>query len=155
MDTNRAKELLNSISHKTKDKTKKLTKTPGFGWEIGAYGVRTICVGVPAAVIMSLEGTWVKNGLGLMATILIIALFIIYRKPIKAAANYAPGVIPFSIFMLIGIFFNTTAASLLTIGVSGLTGSILAIPLHAKYLSKQNTESDELQALRAMNKQLK
>ena len=64
-----------------------------------------------------------------------------FRK--KKGACYAPGVFPFLIFVIIAMFFNTTANALLTIGLSGLGGSIVAIPLHYKYLqSKKPPEED-------------
>ena len=109
----------------------------GIGWEIGAYTIRGVSVALPAIVIMILENSWVKNGLGLLATLLIIAILIIFRKPLKNAAGYAPGVIPFTIFVIIALFFNTTAQALLTVGISGLGGSVAAIPLHLKYISVQ------------------
>ena len=133
---------------KLKEKADKVaSKAKGFNkntwWEIGAYIVRTISVGVPACVIMTLENSWVKSGIGLLATFLLIALAIIYKEPIKKAAGFAPGVFPFLIFVIIALFFNTTANALLTIGLSGLGGSIVAIPLHYKYLqSKKPPEED-------------
>jgi hypothetical protein len=133
---------------KLKEKVNKVaSKAKGFNkntwWEIGAYIVRTISVGVPACVIMTLENSWVKSGIGLLATFLLIALAIIYKEPIKKAAGFAPGVFPFLIFVIIALFFNTTANALLTIGLSGLGGSIVAIPLHYKYLqSKKPPEED-------------
>ena len=133
---------------KLKEKVDKVTsKAKGFNkntwWEISAYIVRTLSVGVPAAVIMTLENSWVKSGIGLLATFLLIALAIIYKEPIKKAAGFAPGVFPFLIFVIIALFFNTTANALLTIGLSGLGGSIVAIPLHYKYLqSKKPPEED-------------
>lgn len=133
---------------KLKEKVDKVTsKAKSFNkntwWEISAYIVRTISVGVPAAVIMTLENSWVKSGIGLLATFLLIALAIIYKEPVKKAAGYAPGVFPFLIFVIIALFFNTTANALLTIGLSGLGGSIVAIPLHYKYLqSKKPPEED-------------
>lgn len=133
---------------KLKEKVDKVaSKAKGFNkntwWEIGAYIVRTISVGVPACVIMTLENSWVKSGIGLLATFLLIALAIIYKEPIKKAAGFAPGVFPFLIFVIIALFFNTTANALLTIGLSGLGGSIVAIPLHYKYLqSKKPPEED-------------
>lgn len=133
---------------KLKEKVDKVaSKAKGFNkntwWEIGAYIVRTISVGVPACVIMTLENSWVKSGIGLLATFLLIALAIIYKEPIKKAAGFAPGVFPFLIFVIIALFFNTTANALLTIGLSGLGGSVVAIPLHYKYLqSKKPPEED-------------
>lgn len=133
---------------KLKEKMDKAaSKAKGFNkntwWEIGAYIVRTISVGVPACVIMTLENSWVKSGIGLLATFLLIALAIIYKEPVKKAAGFAPGVFPFLIFVIIALFFNTTANALLTIGLSGLGGSIVAIPLHYKYLqSKKPPEED-------------
>lgn len=133
---------------KLKEKVNKVaSKAKGFNknawWEISAYIVRTISVGVPACVIMTLENSWVKSGIGLLATFLLIALAIIYKEPIKKAAGFAPGVFPFLIFVIIALFFNTTANALLTIGLSGLGGSIVAIPLHYKYLqSKKPPEED-------------
>ena len=133
---------------KLKEKVDKVTsKAKSFNkntwWEISAYIVRTISVGVPACVIMTLENSWVKSGIGLLATFLLIALAIIYKEPIKKAAGFAPGVFPFLIFVIIALFFNTTANALLTIGLSGLGGSIVAIPLHYKYLqSKKPPEED-------------
>ena len=51
---------------KLKEKVDKVTsKAKGFNkntwWEISAYIVRTLSVGVPAAVIMTLENSWVKS----------------------------------------------------------------------------------------------
>lgn len=133
---------------KLKEKVDKVASKPkrfnkNTWWEISAYIVRTISVGVPACVIMTLENSWVKSGIGLLATFLLIALAIIYKEPIKKAAGFAPGVFPFLIFVIIALFFNTTANALLTIGLSGLGGSIVAIPLHYKYLqSKKPPEED-------------
>lgn len=131
------KEKVDKVASKAKDFNK------NTWWEIGAYIVRTISVGVPACVIMTLENSWVKSGIGLLATFLLIALAIIYKEPIKKAAGFAPGVFPFLIFVIIALFFNTTANALLTIGLSGLGGSTVAIPLHYKYLqSKKPPEED-------------
>ena len=131
------KEKVDKVTSKAKDFNK------NTWWEISAYIVRTLSVGVPAAVIMTLENSWVKSGIGLLATFLLIALAIIYKEPIKKAAGFAPGVFPFLIFVIIALFFNTTANALLTIGLSGLGGSIVAIPLHYKYLqSKKPPEED-------------
>lgn len=152
MNIDKAKERLNARSKTISDKV----KSPGIGWEIGAYTVRGVSVVTPISIIMCIENSWVKTGLGLTATILIIALFIIFKEPIKKASSYAPGVIPFAIFIIIAIFFNTTAKSLLAIGISGLSGSTLAIPLHAKYLSYQKTaKSPELLALETIAEKLK
>lgn len=131
------KEKVDKVASKAKGVNK------NTWWEIGAYIVRTISVGVPACVIMTLENSWVKSGIGLLATFLLIALAIIYKEPVKKAAGFAPGVFPFLIFVIIALFFNTTANALLTIGLSGLGGSIVAIPLHYKYLqSKKPPEED-------------
>lgn len=152
MKINEAKEFLNKSN---KDKPK-LIGTPGFGWEIGAYSIRAVSVLIPVLVIMALENSWVKSGLGLLATLLIVAMLIIFRKPLGHAAGYAPGVIPFSIFIVIATFFNTTAKSLLIVGTSGLAGSVLAIPLHIKYLRYQKAEkSPELLALEALTSKIK
>lgn len=159
MDIDKAKQLLNSTSKKTKaasDKVKAASKTPGIGWEVGAYTIRGISLIVPAAVIMTMENSWVKNGLGLLATVLIIALLIVFKEPVKKASGYAPGVIPFSIFVVLAIFFETTSQALLTIGISGLGGSVAAIPLHAKHLScQQNEKSPELVALETIAQKIK
>lgn len=155
MDISKAKEMLNkTFESKTKNKTNK--SKSGIGWEIGAYSIRGLSVAIPAAVTMTLEDTWVKNGIGLLATMLIIAMLIIYKEPIKKASKYAPGVIPFAIFVVLAIFFETTSKALLTIGTSGLSGSVLAVPLHAKYLIiKKNTKSPELTALENIANTLK
>lgn len=128
-------ELRNKLSAKP-DKSS-TESSSGLGWEIGAYSIRGISVALPAVIIMFLENSWVKTGLGLLATILIIAMVIIFREPIKKAMGYAPGVVPFTVFVIIAIFFNTTANALMTIGISGLGGSIVSIPLHLKYISMQ------------------
>lgn len=159
MDIEKAKELLNKTTKKSASVSKKtntMLNTPGIGWEIGAYTVRAVSVATPAAIIMTLENSWAKSGLGLLATLLIIALLIIFKEPIKIATNYAPGVIPFAIFIVVALFFDTTAKSLLTIGISGLAGSFAAIPLHIKYLACQKTEkSPELTALETIAESLK
>ena len=159
MDIDKAKELLNKASDKSKEATKKVkavSKTPGIWWEVGAYATRTISVVTPATIIMTLEDSWVKNGLGLLATLLIIAVLIIFKDPIKKASGYAPGVIPFAIFVVVAIFFDTTSKSLLTIGISGLSGCTLAIPMHIKYLSCQKqVKSPELEALETIAAKLK
>ena len=153
MNINEAKEQLNGS---TKKKTNAKASSSGIGWEIGAYTVRGVSVALPAIVIMCLENSWIKNGIGLLATLLIIALLIIFKEPLKAASSYAPGVVPFTIFIVIAIFFNTTSQSLMTIGISGLSGSVAAIPLHAKYLAtKKQEESPELQALKDIAEKLK
>lgn len=121
----------------TADKAKKLKSSNGYGWEVSAYVLRGLSVAVPSGVIMCLENSWVKTGMGLLATLLIISLFLIYKEPIKKMMGYAPGVIPFACFVVISVFFQTTANALLTIGISGLAGSIAAVPLHLKYLSVQ------------------
>ena len=159
MDIEKAKELLNKTSKKssaTIKKTNSVLTTRGIGWEIGAYAVRALSVATPTAIIMTLENSWVKNGLGLLATLLIIALLIIFKEPIKVATSYAPGVIPFAIFIVVALFFHTTAQSLLAVGISGLAGSFAAIPLHVKYLSYQRTEkSPELTTLETIAESLK
>lgn len=159
MNLENAKKLLNKASSKAEKaaaKVKKTSKTPGIGWEIGAYAIRGTSVAVPASVIMCLENSWVKTGLGFMAAILIIAMLLIFKEPIKKAANYAPGVIPFAIFVIIAIFFDTSAKTFLTVGLSGLSGCALAIPFHTKYLSYQKSEkSPELEALETIAKKLK
>lgn len=150
MDIEKAKLQLNA----PKEKHTKMSS--GLKWEIAAYAVRAISTATPAVIVMFMENSWVKSGLGLTATVLLVALAIIFKEPLKKAMNYAPGVIPFTIFVIIAIFFNTTAKALLAIGISGLGGSIVAIPLHAKYLAyTDDTESPELQALKAIAKKLK
>ena len=130
------------------DKTKKASKQPGFGWEVGAYAMRIVPTATPAIVITCLENSWVKTGLGLTATLIVIALLIIMREPISKAMGYAPGVVPFAVFVALGIFFKTAANALLIIGGCGLGGCVLSIPLHLKYLSCQSEKkSPELQAL--------
>ena len=131
------RNFLNTKSKNISDTVSKTKKRPGIGWEIGAYAVRGLSVIVPAAVIMFLENSWIKSGIGLLATLMIIALVIIFKQPIKQATSYAPGVIPFTIFIVVAWFFSTTAYALYTIGISGLGGSIAAIPLHLKYISAQ------------------
>lgn len=153
MNIEKAKQQLNAKPDKNA-KTEKISS--GIGWEIGAYAVRAGSVGGTAITIIAIENSWLKNGLGLMATLLIISLLLIFRKPIKSATNYAPGVIPFSIFIVLAIFFDTTAKSLFTIGISGLIGSVAAIPLHLKYLSYSDTnESPELKTLMNIIKKIK
>lgn len=127
----------------------------GIGWEIAAYTVRGVSVAIPACVTMAIENSWVKTGIGFLAMLLIVALFIIYKEPIKKASGYMPGVIPFSIFVIIALFFKTTSQALLTIGISGLTGSVIAIPLHAKYSLSKNADSEELHILRNIVDKLK
>ena len=134
------KEYLNKKTTGLSEKADKARKAPGIGWEVAAYSVRGVSVAAPAVTIMCLENSWLKTGIGLFATLMIIALFIIYKKPIQKAMSYAPGVIPFSIFVAIAIFFNTVSNALLTIGISGLAGSVVAVPLHLKYTSLQETE---------------
>ena len=125
-------------------------------WEVSAYVIRGLSVAVPAAIIITIENSWVKSGIGLTLTVVLIALTIIYKEPIKKAASYAPGVIPFTIFVIIALFFNTTANALLTVGLSGLGGSIISVPLHYKYLkSKENTDSKELSVLKDIAETLK
>lgn len=135
--TNKIKEKVTKVSDKLK------TVNKNTWWEISAYIIRTLSVAVPTCVIITIEGSWVKSGIGLTATVLLIALAIIYRQPLKKAMGYAPGVVPFTIFVIVALFFNTTANALLTVGISGLGGSIIAIPLHYKYLqSKKPPEED-------------
>lgn len=142
-----ARTALNSKTKKVTEILSKL-KTPGIGWEIGAYGIRIVSVTVPAAVIMTLEDSWLKSSIGLMATFLIVAILFIMSEPIKKASNFAPGVLVFAIFIAIAVLFQTVSDVLLTIGISGLAGCIAAIPLHCKYLSRQEEQkSPELQAL--------
>lgn len=139
---------------KQENPKKKIDKN--IWWEISAYIVRGLSAGVPAAIIMTLENSWAKSGIGLTLTIVLVALAIIYKEPIKKAAGYAPGVIPFTIFVIIALFFNTTANALLTVGLSGLGGSIIAVPLHYKYLkAKENTDSKELSVLKDIAEALK
>lgn len=139
-----------------KQETPKKKIDKNIWWEISAYIVRGLSAGVPAAIIMTLENSWVKSGIGLTLTIVLVALTIIYKEPIKKAAGYAPGVIPFTIFVIIALFFNTTANALLTVGLSGLGGSIIAVPLHYKYLkAKENTDSKELSVLKDIAEALK
>lgn len=139
-----------------KVKVAKKFKTPGIGWEIGAYAVRSISVATPAVIIMTLENSWVKTGLGLLATFVIIALILIFKEPIKKASDYAPGAVIFTIFIVIAIFFKTVSNVLLTVGISGVGGSILSVPLHVKYLSAQKQEkSPELLALEQLAEKLK
>lgn len=135
--TSKIKEKVTKVSGKLKSFNK------NTWWEISAYIVRTLSVAIPTCVIITIDGSWVKSGIGLTATILLIALAIIYREPLKKAMGYAPGVVPFTIFVIVALFFNTTANALLTVGISGLGGSIAAIPLHYKYLqSKKPPEED-------------
>ena len=148
MDANKAKELLNAVSTKKSTKTDNAKSKTGMGWEISAYTIRAASVSVPAVIVMCMENSWLRNGLGLMATVLIIALLIIFKEPIKKASGYAPGVIPFAIFVTLAIFFDTSAKILLTVGISGLSGSIIAIPFHVKYLSYQ--QKDKSRALTAL-----
>lgn len=155
MNIDKAKNALNAVSKKASTVSKKM-HTPGIGWEIGAYSIRGVSVAVPAVVIMFLENSFVKSGLGLLATLLIVALLLIYKEPIKKAAGYAPGVLPFTIFIVLAIFFDTTAKSLFLIGSSGLGGSLLAIPFHLKYLNaNKNEESEELKTLKTIAAKLK
>ena len=127
------RSLLNSSKNKP-------VSTTGIGWEITAYLIRAVGTGTPAIVIMCLENSWVKTGMGLLATLLIISMLIIFKKPIETATNYAPGVVPFAIFTVLAAFFQTTSYALLTIGVSGLASCGIAIPFHTKYLSMQATK---------------
>lgn len=155
MDIENAKTLLNKTKTVT-NKVKENSKNPGFAWEAAAYAVRGVSASAPAVVIMCLENSWVKTSIGLLATVLIIALLIIFKEPLKTAASYAPGVIPFAIFVVVAMFFQATSRALLTVGISGLTGSGIAVPLHLKYLSYKKTEkSPELQALEQIAEQLK
>lgn len=138
------------------EETSKKKFNKNIWWEVSAYVIRGLSVAVPAAIIITIENSWVKSGIGLTLTVVLIALAIIYKEPIKKAAGYAPGVIPFTIFVIIALFFNTTANALLTVGLSGLGGSIISVPLHYKYLkSKENTDSKELSVLKDIAETLK
>jgi hypothetical protein len=149
-------ESIKAKKEKLKSKVNKIDKT--VWWEIGAYLIRTLATAVPAVVIMTLENSWVKSGIGLTATILLIALALIYKEPLKKAMGAAPGVIPFTIFVIIALFFNTTANALLTVGLSGLGGSIVAIPFHYKYTqaqkAKENEDSEEVKVLKTIAEKL-
>lgn len=155
--------MVDKNSESVKAKKEKLKNTVNkidrsIWWEIGAYTIRTLSTAVPAVVIMALENSWVKTGMGLMCTILLIALALIYKEPLKKAMNNAPGVVPFTIFVIIALFFNTTANALLTVGLSGLGGSIVAIPFHYKYTqcqkAKLNEESEEVKVLKTIAEKL-
>lgn len=151
-----AKLALTSKKEKPVKERISLKKIPGVGWEISAYIVRIISVVVPACIIMYLQNSWVKNSLGLMATATIIAVILILKEPIKKASGFAPGIIIFSIMTLIAMLFNTVVEILFVVGISGLVGSGIAIPLHLKYISyKENEKSPELQAIEALVDKLK
>lgn len=155
MTINEAKAALNTKSNKISNKLSEL-KNPGIGWEIGAYAVRGTSVIVPSVVIMALENSWFTTGLGLLATFVIMALLLIFKEPIKKASGYAPGIVTFAIFVVIAIFFDTVSDALLIIGLSGIAGSTAAIPLHLKYLSKnQQSKSPELMAIETLAERLK
>lgn len=131
-------------------------KTTGnIWWEISAYAIRTTGIVAPSAIIATINHTWVKTSLGFSVTLMLLALFIIYQKPIKAAMNIAPGVIPFAVFLIAGYFFYTTATSLFIIGGSGLIGCSAAIPLHLKYAAEtKDILSPETLALKALTEKL-
>ena len=80
-------ESIKAKKEKLKSKVNKIDKT--VWWEIGAYLIRTLATAVPAVVIMTLENSWVKSGIGLTATILLIALALIYKEPLKKAMGAA------------------------------------------------------------------
>jgi hypothetical protein len=155
-----AKAALNAkdVSKKLSAASKKLSavKSPGFGWEVGAYAIRSVSVVAPASIIMTLENSWVKSGIGLLAAFMIIALLVIFKEPIEKASNYAPGTFVFIIFVIIAVLFKTVSNVLLTVGISGMCGCGIAAPLHIKYLSyKKQEKSPELLAMETLCDRLK
>lgn len=145
----------NLLASKSKKPAKEHSKS-GIGWEISAYTLRGVSVVIPASIIMIQENSWAKSGLGLLATLMLIALVVIFKEPIKKAAGYAPGVVPFTIFVIIAIFFRTATDALLTVGISGLSGSVASVPLHLKYISKQSQQkTPQEEALESIAESLK
>lgn len=123
-------------------------------WEVAAYAVRIVCCATPAIIIMYQENSWQKASLGLLASLVIVAIIMILYKPIKQLFSLAPGVLPFGIFIAVSIAFKTMADAFLIIGSCGLFGSILAIPLHYKYLQGLPTNDDMLNVLNQINERL-
>jgi hypothetical protein len=144
------------LNAKTPPKIKSGAKYPGIGWEIAAYIVRALFVLVPAITIMALKDSWLKTGLSLLATLLIVSLLIVFKDPLKKASGYAPGAVPFAIFITLALLFKAVSNAFLTIGVFGLLGCLITIPLHLKFLSyKEQEKSPELQALETITSLLR
>ena len=150
------------MSKITEEITKRISEakskpfTKDTWWEIAAYAVRLLSCAIPAIIIMYQENSWQKASLSLIGTLLLIATIIILYRPIRAATKFIPGVIPFGAFVGIAFVFKTMADALLTIGIAGLVGSIIAIPLHYKYLSTQSSKADEsLNSLKEIAETLK
>ena len=130
--------------------------TKDMWWEIAAYIIRLVSVVVPAVVIMYQENSWQKASLGLIASLMIAAVVIIMYRPIRAAMKFVPGVIPFGVFVIAALAFRTMADALLVIGISGLAGSVVAIPFHYKYISTiKATANESVDALKQIAESLK
>lgn len=124
-------------------------------WEWGAYAIRTVSVVLPTAIITTINEAWTKTSIGFSATLIIIALLIIYKEPINKFRGAAPGVLPFAIFLVLAMFFYSTAENLFIVGISGFGGSIVATPLHIKYMqTKASEKSDEVKALETIAQKL-
>lgn len=116
-------------------------------WEVAAYAIRVASCVIPAAIILYQENSWqvatTKLSLGLLGGLAILAVFIVLYQPIKAGLKFIPGVLPFGIFVGLSILFKIMADSFLIIGISGLVGSVIAIPFHYKYLCSLSEQADE------------
>jgi len=147
--------MIISLKKETGQDTTKNVSGGNIWWEISAYAIRTIGIVTPSAIIATINHTWLKTGIGFSITLVLLSLFIIYQKPLKSMMSYAPGVVPFAIFLIVGYFFYTTANSLFIIGGSGLVGCIAAVPCHLKYtIAVVHKESPEVIALRELTERL-
>jgi len=141
----KAKDALKSTKNivtKNIDKVKNVSKKVSdkrIWWEVSAYGIRTVSLVTPISIITTIQGDWLKTGLGFLGTIIAISLYIIYAKPIKRARELSPGTLPFAIFLILAALFYTTADTLFIIGTSGVGGSLLATPFHIKYLNSMKS----------------
>lgn len=124
-------------------------------WEIAAYTVRILSCAIPAVVIMYQEHSWQKASLGLLASLVILATVIILYRPIKSLFKLAPGVLPFSVFIIVALLFKTMSDAFLIVGSAGLIGSVLAIPLHYRYLQSLPTTDEMMDLLNKINEKLK
>lgn len=145
--------MLSKIKENTqKLKTLKLTKDTK--WEVLAYLIRISSCIIPAVIIMYTENSWKKASLSLLGSLVLVAIAIILYQPIKNAMSFIPGVVPFGIFVAIAIAFKTMADAFLIIGISGLCGSVLAVPFHYKYLQSLSKDDEILTTLSEINDKL-
>lgn len=136
------------------DKAKSVKFTKNTWWEVTAYAIRVLSCVIPALIIMYQEHSWQKASLSLMGSLLVIAIVIIMFRPIKALFSFAPGVLPFAIFVGMSFAFKTMADAFLTIGISGLIGSVIAIPFHYRYIQGLSTDDPFSRAIQDINSKL-